>query len=133
MPTELQFTPQTDQPQQPAQRSQGGILNSLLGLIGREQQPTLPPVQQVPNSRLIDAMDEARGLDPERMRQIRDIIERRTPDDIARGPQPVGPITPGDSSANPLSPNNPFSALHASNPFDVAGGAMQEARRRSGQ
>lgn len=120
-------------PQQMASRNQsGGIMGLLQGLLGREGEPNLPEIQQVPMGNLVDAFNGAQGVDEDKRRQIQAIIEGRTADDAARGPQPVGPMTPGDSSANPLQKPDIFGLLNAANPGEVLGDAMQDARRRGG-
>jgi len=87
-----------------------GLLQSLLG---REGTPNLPDqVDDTPV--LVNAFNEAQGVDPEKRRRIAEILSgKRTSDDAARGPQPAGPMTPGDSSANPEF--RPFQALEESN------------------
>ena len=138
MPQGLSYAPFTDQPQQQPSRDQaGGPLGLLQRLLGLEGEPNLPPVQEVGQERLVGAFNDARGIDPERRRQIQQILEgRRTRDDAARGPQPVGPITPGDSSANPEEEEpgffDFFNLLQKGNPGELLGDAMQDARRRGG-
>ena len=84
----------------------------LQGLLGREGTPNLPD-QVDDSSVLVNAFNEAQGVDPEMRRRINEVLGRRSSDDAARGPQPAGPMTPGDSSANPEF--RPFQALEESN------------------
>ena len=100
-------------PQPNASRNLSSIpgMGFLQQLLGREGAPILPPIQQVPTSELISEMNAARGVDPVRFGNIRDMIERRSPDDIARGPGPQAVETAGKTSAEPTKTFNPFKIL----------------------
>lgn len=104
-----------DTPQQPATRNPAPPgLGMLMQLLGREGNPTLPPVQQSPMQALIDAMEGARGNDPQRFGDIRQLIEQRNPDDVARGqgPQATGVESVGKTSAEKSEKTfNPFKIL----------------------
>lgn len=103
-----------DNPQAYASRDLGSSnipgIGLLQQLLGREGAPTLPPVQQTPTQQLIDAMNAAQGVDPVRHANIRDMIEQRNPDEVARGhgPQAVGVEAAGVTSAEQF---RPFAAL----------------------
>lgn len=67
-----------------------GLMDSLLGLIGRERNPNTPEnIGQVPTSELLAAMDEARGVDPTRFANIRDMVERRNPSRPLTSAEPI--------------------------------------------
>ncbi len=104
-----------DTPQQPATRDFGSSsipgIGLLQQLLGREGAPTLPPVQQTPTELLIQAMEGARGNDPQRFGNLRGMIEQRSPDDVARGPGPQGPTDPGLTSAEPIDQPSPRERL----------------------
>jgi hypothetical protein len=92
---------------------QGDPLTAMQNLQAPGAMGQLPSMD---NSRLIEAMNGARGGQNEDMRNIRDVIESRTrtSDDAARGgPGPRGPVTSAEernasffSRWNPLNPLN---------------------------
>jgi len=68
-----------------------GLLQSLLG---REGQPNLPPINEVPVRVLLEEQERARAAnDVERVRAIRDIIESRSQNFVPpnAGAPPSGP------------------------------------------
>lgn len=78
-------------------------------------------LQTMDNSRLIAAMNRARGSgDMESMRGLRNIIEGRSSNDIARGPKGAGQ---GLTSAEPIQPPQ------IQNPFKILSDAMREANQ----
>ena len=126
MPYELPQQPQM--PQQPMQQEPGregmlgpeqSVLQKLLG----EDQKLRDPNQS--STQLIQAMNMARGQGQmQDMRAIRNIIEGRHTDDIARGPQQqTDPVTSSDP--------NEQSWWQRMNPFAKAGNAMSDAGQRA--
>lgn len=97
----------------------------LQGLLGADNQLRDPGTQ---DSQLIQAMSQARGQGQmDDMRAIRDIIEGRHTDDIARGPaQQTDPVTSADPNEQSW-----FQRLIAPvNPFGKGATALEDANQR---
>ena len=119
------------QPVQFGSRNLGGFppgIGFLQQLLGREERPTLPPVQQVSRDELRESGNQAaRGGDLQRTRILRQLLQQRLADSDTPS---VGPKGPEVASAGARTSAESDNSL---NPFDKAAQALGEALLRSQQ
>lgn len=110
-----------------------GLMGMLQQLLGREGQPNLPEVEEMPMTDMLAAQDAAlQGGDIERLRTLRSLISDRNPVQ-QQGLTSAANAEPRQNAAMQMQrPQGIFELLQAANPGEVVGNAMEEARRRGG-